>query len=340
MFQFAQPDYLFLLLLIPVVLLLFYYSSRMSHKDLVKFGNRELLRDLMPHVSTIRPALKFYVAVIALIFIIIALARPQFGSKPEETLQRRGIEVMLALDVSNSMLAGDVSPNRLERAKQLLSKLSEDLAKDKVGVIVFAGDARMQIPLTADYVTAQMFLSSITPAIIPRQGTAIGSAIDLGISGLQDSNSKAGKAIIVLTDVENHEDNAVEAAKLAAKKDILVNVVGIGTPDGAPIPIEGTQEFKKDLSGNVVITKLNEDMGKEIASAGKGIYVRADNSNGALKAIEASLGRLAMAPVETKIYSQRNEQFAIFAWLAFFLLVIDLLILGRQNKWISRIKFF
>jgi Ca-activated chloride channel family protein len=318
--------------------MLFHYSKSISAKKLKLFGNTDMLKELMPNVSVIRPTAKFYIVLTALILIIVSLARPQFG-KSTETVKRRGIEVMLALDVSNSMMARDVSPNRLERAKQILSKLSEKLSNDKVGVIVFAGDAQMQIPLTADYVAAKMFLSSIDPGIIPRQGTAIGSALDLAIKGLT-SNTKTGKAIILLTDAENHEDNAVDAAKLAADKKIAVNVIGIGTPDGSPIPMEGTMSYKKDLNGNVVVSKLNEELGHEIAAAGKGIYVRADNSNSALQAIDKSLDKLATAPVESKIYSAREEQFAIMAWLAFFLLLVDVVILGRRNKWLNRIKLF
>jgi Ca-activated chloride channel homolog len=338
MFHFAQPHYLFLLLLIPLFLALFMYSNIVRKRKLAKFGDHQLVNDLMPNVSQTRQRIKFYIALAALTLIILSIARPQFGSSTE-SVKRRGIEVMIALDVSNSMMAKDILPSRLEKAKQMLSKLSETLSNDKVGVIVFAGEAQMQIPLTADYVAAKMFLSSIEPGMISRQGTAIGSAIDLGIQGLS-TNSKTGKAIIVITDVENHEDNAVDAAKLAADKGIMVNVVGIGTLEGSPIPAPGTMSYKKDMSGNVIISKLDESMGKEVAAAGKGIYVRADNSNTALRAVSASLDKLATAPVESKIYSSRDEQFATMAWLAFFLLVIDILILGRQNKWVNRFKWF
>ena len=338
MFHFAQPNYLFLLLLIPLFLALFLYSELIRKRKLAKFGEHHLLKDLMPNVSQTRQRIKFYLTLAALALVIFALARPQFGSS-KESVKRRGIEVMIALDVSNSMLAKDVTPSRLEKAKQMLSILSESLSNDKVGVIVFAGDAQMQIPLTSDYVTAKMFLSSIEPGMVPRQGTAIGSAIDLGIQGLT-TNTKTGKTIIVITDVENHEDNAIDAAKLAAEKGITVNVVGIGTTEGSPIPASGTMSYKKDREGNVVISKLDEQMGKEVAAAGKGIYVRADNSNSALKAVTGALDKLATAPVESTIYSSRDEQFATMAWLAFFLLVIDILILGRQNKWVNRFKWF
>jgi Ca-activated chloride channel family protein len=338
MFQFAQPNYLFLLLIIPVIFGLFYYSRMMKRKNIIRFGNPELLKDLMPNYSASRPVVKFYLLLVALVFIILALARPQFGTSTE-TVKRHGIQVMFAVDVSNSMMANDVSPSRLDVAKQLLSSLFNKLTQDQIGIIVFAGEAQVQLPITSDNIAANMFLSNISTTMISRQGTAIGSAIDLAIKSLT-SNSKAGKAIVLLTDGENFEDNAVEAAKLAAKKGIMVDVVGVGTPQGSPIPIPGTMSYLKDEQGNVVVTHLNETMCKEIAAAGHGIFVRADNTNTALKAVTASLNQLATAPIENQVFTSNDEQFANLAWLAFFLLLIDLLILERRNKWINRFKWF
>lgn len=338
MFQFAQPNYLFLLLIIPAIFLLFVYSRIMKRKNISRFGNPELLKELMPNYSTSRPVVKFYLLLLALAFIILALARPQFGTSTE-TVKRHGIQVMFAVDVSNSMMANDVSPSRLDVAKQLLSSLFNKLSQDQIGIIVFAGEAQVQLPITSDNIAANMFLSNINTTMISRQGTAIGSAIDLAIKSLT-SNSKAGKAIVLLTDGENFEDNAVEAAKLAAKHGIMVDVVGVGTPQGGPIPIPGTMSYMKDAQGNVVVTHLNEEMCKEIAAAGKGIFVRADNTNTALKAVTASLNQLATAPIENQVFTSNDEQFANLAWMAFFLLLIDLIILERRNKWINRFKWF
>ncbi|MGC9150740.1 MAG: vWA domain-containing protein [Microbacter sp.] len=338
MFQFAQPDYLFLLLIIPAIWGLFIYSRMMKRKNINRFGNPELLKALMPNYSASRPVVKFYLLLVALVFVILALARPQFGTSTQ-TVKRHGIQVMFAVDVSNSMMANDVTPSRLDVAKQLLSSLFNKLTQDQIGIIVFAGEAQVQLPITSDNIAANMFLSNISTTMISRQGTAIGSAIDLAIKSLT-SNSKAGKAIVLLTDGENFEDNAVEAAKLAAKKGIMVDVVGVGTPQGSPIPIPGTMSYMKDQQGNVVVTHLNEEMCKEIAAAGKGIFVRADNTNTALKAVTASLNQLASAPIENQVYTSNDEQFANLAWLAFFLLLIDLVILERRNKWINRFKWF
>jgi Ca-activated chloride channel family protein len=338
MFQFAQPNYLFFLLLIPIIFLLFVYSRILKRKNIARFGNPELVKVLMPNYSSLRPIIKFYLLLTALVFIILSLARPQFGSSTE-SVKRHGIEVMIAMDVSNSMMGTDVSPNRLELAKQLLSSLSDQLTQDKIGIVVFAGEAQTQLPITADNIAAKMFLSNINPNMVSRQGTAIGSAIELSIQDIT-STSKAGKAIILLTDGENFEDNAADAAKFAAKKGIMVDVIGVGTPQGSPIPIAGTMSYMKDDQGNVVVTHLNEEMCKEIAAAGKGIYVRADNSNTALRAVTNSLHQLATAPIESQIYSTSDEQFVNLAWLAFFLLIIDMIILERKNKWINQFKWF
>jgi Ca-activated chloride channel family protein len=338
MFQFAQPNYLFLLLLVPIIFLLFVYSRILKRKNIARFGNPELVKTLMPNYSSSRPIIKFYLLLTALTFIILSLARPQFGTSTE-SVKRHGIEVMITMDVSNSMMGTDVSPNRLELAKQLLASLSDQLTQDKIGIVVFAGEAQTQLPITADNVAAKMFLSNINPNMVSRQGTAIGSAIELSIQDLT-STSKAGKAIILLTDGENFEDNAVDAAKLAAKKGIMVDVIGVGTPQGSPIPIAGTMSYMKDDQGNVVVTHLNEEMCKEIAAAGKGIYVRADNSNTALRAVTNSLHQLATAPIESQSYSTSDEQFVNLAWLAFFLLIIDMIILERKNKWINQFKWF
>ena len=247
---------------------------------------------------------------------------------------------MIVLDVSNSMMAQDIQPNRLERSKLILSKLIDDMVDDKIGLIVFAGDAFVQLPITTDNVSAKMFLSSINPNLVPRQGTAIGTAIDLAIQSFGPNESEAGRTIIVITDGENHEDDAVGAAKLAHEKGITVNVVGMGTPEGTPIPVGGTMSFRKDKDGNVVVTKLNETMCRQIAEAGSGIYVRADNSNTALKVVSGQIGEMQKGNLETKSYAEYDEKFYIFVWIALFLLVIEFYVFNRQNKALNKIKWF
>ncbi|NCA78577.1 MAG: VWA domain-containing protein [Sphingobacteriia bacterium] len=339
MFRFANPYFLYLLLVVPFLVGLFLYSRLVQKQRLEVFGNPDLLKSLMPEVSVIRPQVKFYLLLLAYILIIFGLARPQFGSKME-TSQRKGVEAILAIDISNSMMAQDVDPNRLERTKMILSKLVDQMADDKLGIIVFAGDAFVQLPITSDNVSAKMFLSSITPGLIQRQGTAIGSAIDLGIRSFGDQQSEVGRAIIVITDGENHEDDAIEAAKLAQEKGIVVHVVGVGKPDGSPIPEAGTMSFKKDRDGNVIVSKLDETMCQKIAAAGKGIYVRADNSNMALKVLSKEINNMQQGNLEIKTYSQYDEKFFVFAWIALLILIIEAFILVRQNKKLNKIKWF
>lgn len=338
MFKFAHPEYLFLLIAVPVLIGVFIYNTYQRRKKLKLFGNPELLAELMPNVSYVRPQLKFYLQLAAIILLIVVLAQPQFGTKPE-TSKRKGIEVMIALDVSNSMMSQDVAPNRLENAKQVLAKLVDNMSEDKIGLIVFAGDAYTQLPITVDYVSAKMFFSSINTNMVPRQGTAIGSAIDLAIKSF-GTKDKAGRAIIVITDGENHEDDAIGAAKLATDNDIALHVIGMGTPEGAPIPVPGTMSFMKDKDGNVVVTKLNEQMCKDIAAAGKGVYVRADNSNTAYKVIEKELDKLAKSDIKSTNFAEYNEQFQSFALLALILLIVDFFVFERRNKRLSKIKIF
>ena len=340
MFRFAHPTYLFLLLLVPVLIGIFIYTSRLKRKNLQKFGNPELLGLLMPNVSYIRPQLKFILQLLAVILLSLVLAQPQFGTKVEKS-KRKGVEVMIALDVSNSMLALDVQTSRLEKAKQVLSRLVDEMSEDKIGLVVFAGDAYTQLPITVDYVSAKMFLSSISPSLVARQGTAIGSAIDLAIKSFgPKSETGVGRAIIVITDGENHEDDAVGAAKLAVENGIVVHVVGMGSVDGSPIPVPGTSSFWKDKEGNVVVSKLNEKMCQEISAAGKGVYVRADNRNTAFKVITKELDNLAKSDLETTAFSEYNEQFQVFALLALILLLVDFFVFDRQNKRLSKWRIF
>ncbi|MDP4239802.1 MAG: VWA domain-containing protein [Bacteroidota bacterium] len=338
MFRFAHPEYLYLLLLIPVLIGVFVYTKIQKRRNIKKFGNPDLLAELMPNVSVVRPQMKFYLQLFAVLLLIIVLAQPQFGTKVEKE-KRKGIEVMIALDVSNSMMAQDVQPSRLENAKQVLSKLVDGMTNDKVGLVVFAGDAYTQLPITVDYVSAKMFLSTISPQLVPRQGTAIGSAIDLAIKSF-GPKSQVGRAIIVITDGENHEDDAVGAAKLAAENNIMVDVIGMGKPDGSPIPVPGTMSFWKDKDGNVVVSKLNESMCKEIAVAGKGIYVHADNSNSAYRVITKELDTLAKSDIKASNFSEYNEQFQSFALLALIILIIDFFVFDRKNKRLSKFKIF
>lgn len=338
MFRFAHPDFLYLLFLLPALVAFYVYAMIVKKKAIKKYGNPTLLAELMPEVSTKRQHLKFWLLFGAITMVIFIIAGPQFGSKLE-TVKRQGVEIMVCLDVSNSMLAEDVSPNRLDKAKQMLSRLTDGFTNDKVGLIVFAGDAFTQLPITSDYISAKMFLSSINPSMVSTQGTAIGAAINLAARSFTPDET-TDKAIILITDGENHEDDAIGAAKAAAEKGIHVNTVGMGDPKGSPIPIQGSNNYMKDKDGNVVITKLNEQMGQEIAAAGNGMYVRADNTNSALKALQKEIEKMNKTELDSKVYSEYDEQFQIFAWIALFLLIADFMTLDRKNRIFRKVKLF
>ena len=339
MFRFADIEMLWWLLTIPVFVVAYVLITRHKRRQLSEFGDPELMAQLMPDASKSRPIVKFALLMGALSLLIIAAARPQYGQQ-EKTVKRQGIEVMVALDISNSMLAEDVAPNRLNRAKQMLSKMIDNMVDDKVGLVVFAGEAFTQLPITCDYVSAKMFLNTISPKLIPTQGTAIGAALQTAIRSFGSQESDAGRAIILITDGENHEDDAIAAAKQAQELGIQVFVIGIGKPEGSPIPVPGTNDYIKDRSGQVVVSRLNEEMCQEIAQAGKGAYVRCDNTNTAMRALQQELDRIATTDLETTVYADYNEQYQSFVLIALLILVIDFFILMRQNHRLSRMDLF
>ena len=340
-FRFAHPEYFYLLLVIPASILLFAFSRINRLRSLRLFGDRALIAQLMPSVSANRPFIKFLLWMTALAFIITALAQPQFGSKML-TSKRKGVELIIALDVSNSMMAEDIKPNRLERAKMAIAKLTERLRDDKLGLIVFAGQAFVQLPITTDYVSAKLFLDAINTSIVPVQGTAIGAAISLATKSFTP-DFNGNKAIIVITDGENHEDDAVAAAKDALDKKISVYTVGMGLPEGAPIPIGGTtgnRDFLKDKDNNIVVTKLDESMLTQIAAAGGGTYIRANNSEVGLNNLFNDIEKMEKSEMSSREYSEYNDQFPLFLTLAFSLILLDFLILDRKNKWLRNFRLF
>lgn len=338
MFRFADPNVLYLLIILPFVAIFYFYSNYRRTKRLRKYGDPELLSMLMPEASAHRPVFKFWVLWIALGLSIVMLARPQFGTRLEK-VKRSGIETIIALDISNSMLAEDVVPSRLEKAKSLISRLVSNFNDDKVGLIVFAGDAFTQLPITSDYISAKMFLESITPSLISSQGTNIGEAIRLAIKSFTPQE-KVGRAIIVITDGENHEGGAVEAAKEAASKGVKVFVLGIGSPDGSPIPLEGSNDYRKDNQGNVIVTRLNEQMCREVAQAGNGVYIRVDNSSSAQSLLQKEIDKLTKRDLESTVYSNYNEQFPALAWIIIVLLIIEVVVLDKKNPLFKNIKLF
>jgi Ca-activated chloride channel homolog len=341
MFRFANPEYLYILLVIPVIFGLYMLSSIIRKRQLSEFGNIELIRQLMPGVSFRRGWIKLVIFLMAYALLVIGLARPQFGSKLTET-KRKGIELIIALDVSNSMLAQDIQPNRLERAKQAISRLVDQLTNDRIGLIVFAGDAYVQLPVTNDYTSAKMFLSSISPGIVPKQGTAIGTAINLAVNSFSPQE-ETSKVIIVISDGENHEDDPLDAAKRASERGIVVHAIGIGSPQGSPIPIpsnRGSQDFLRDNEGNVVVTRLDEETLSKVALSTGGKYVRATNSQIGLLPLFEEINRMERAEFKEKKFSEFDDQFQYLFALALILLIIEFFVLERRNKLIQRLNLF
>jgi Ca-activated chloride channel family protein len=342
MVSFAYPYLLYLLLAIPVFLGLYLLARVARRKKLQRFGNMTVLERLMPDASKYVPAVKIALQMLALAALVIVLARPRAGAK-EEVSNVHGIEVMVALDVSNSMLASSTDdPNgisRLQRAKHVLEKLIDKLDNDKVGLIVFAGEAYTQLPITSDFISAKMYLNSISTEMVPTQGTAIGSAIGMATHSFSPDED-IQKAIIVITDGENQVGDAVTMAKEAESQGIQVDVVGLGSGKGAPIPLNTQKNtFLKDDEGHVVTTYLNEQMAKDIAEAGNGIYVNGAASS-AVNDIADQLDKLAKSDLERVSYSSSAEQFPVFAWIALFLLIVDVFILERKIGWLRRFNFF
>ncbi len=303
-----------------------------------KFGDKELLKGLMPEVSHSRPRIKFYLSLVALALMIFVAAGPQYGTKKEK-VKHQGIELMVCIDVSNSMLSDDVKPDRMSRAKQVLIRLIDKLSNDKVGLIVFAGDAYVQMPMTTDVGSAKMFLNSINPGMVSLQGTDIASAIRMSM-GMFSEKENVSRSIVIITDGEDHEAAAVSAAKMALEAGVTVNVMGLGTPQGGPIPIKGTNSFRKDREGNVIITKLNEQMCADIATAGGGAYVRADNANGAVRALGKELDKLSKSEMETEVFSNFNEQYVAFAFIALILVLVEMCMMDKRNPLLKGVKLF
>ena len=337
MFRFESPQYLYLLLVLAALTATHYYIIYRKKQQVKRFGDPELTRQLFLGVSRWRPEVKFWLAMVALMSFIVALARPQFGTRLD-TRERMGIEAIIALDVSNSMLAEDVKPNRLEKAKMMVSNMVDGMKDDKVGLIVFAGQAFVQLPITSDYVSAKMFLETISPAMISVQGTDVAEAINLGMRSFTQQED-VSRAIFIITDGEDNEGGAVEAAKKAAAAGVRVYVLGIGNPGGAPIPIPGTGQYIIDEQGNTVVSKLSEEMCREIATAGQGSYIYVDNSSSAQKKLSEQIDRLAKAKMETQIYSEYDEQFQGFILIGLLFLLIDVLLIERESKstWLSNL---
>ncbi len=328
MINFAQTQYLFLLLLIPFFFLVQALVLRLRRRRIRKFGDEKLVRELMPSYAKAKVWVRLTLFSVGFFFFVIGLSRPQIGAKLKEH-ETKGAEIMIALDVSNSMLAEDYSPNRLERAKLAISRLVDKLRDDRIGLIVFAGNSFVQLPITTDYVSAKMFLNSISTESVPVQGTAIGEAINTAMRSFSAQSEKS-RAIIVITDGENHEDDPVAAAKQAAEMGVRVFTIGVGSPEGKPIPMDG--ELLKDKDGNIVVTRLDEKVLQEVAQAGNGVYVRAGNSEFGLNPIIDDIRRMEDEKYSSIVFEEYDEQFMYFLAIALFFFVIEMLVGDRRSK--------
>lgn len=340
--EFHYPDWAWMLVAVPFLAVLYLLVVRDKNRKLKLLGESHLVSLLVPHISSTRSVTRFIMLRYALAFFILALIDPKIGTKLQE-VKSDGVDIMIALDVSNSMKAEDLTPNRLDLSKQSIQRLINQLVGDRIGIIVFAGDAYVQLPITSDYEAAKLFLDGIDTDIVSNQGTAIGSAIDLCLESFED-DSEAGRAIIVITDGENHEDNAITAASRANDEGIIVHAIGMGSPEGAPIPIYNRYGkrtgFKKDHAGNTVVTALNENMLRQVVEAGNGVFVRASSSNVGLSSLVENLKSMDKSEADSIVFSQYAHRFQFFLGVGLFFLLVECLIGKRKKKWSESLNIF
>ena len=340
--RFEHPEWLYGLAIIPVLIILYILFRLRQDRIFKRFADLEMRDYLVPLRSRRRGVFKFVVFLLMIACLILGLANLQSGSKMEE-VKREGIDLYIAVDVSNSMDAQDIVPSRLDRSKQAINKLIGGLQGDRLGVIVFADKAFVQLPITTDYAAAKMFLASVNTGSVASQGTAIGEAINLAMKSFNDD--ERSKAIIIISDGEDHENEAaMEAAREAAKKGIRIFTIGMGLPDGAPIP-EYTPNgrmigYKKDRQGNTIVTRLDEEMLGRIADAGGGLYVRASNSNVGLEKIYDEISRMDKTEIETKVFTDYEDQFQWFVGAAILLLLVGVLVSSSKKNWETKFNLF
>jgi|AntRauTorckE6833_2_1112554.scaffolds.fasta_scaffold00895_7 Ca-activated chloride channel family protein len=335
-----NTEWMHLFWFLAIMVVLFVMALRWKKRALQSYGDFPVFRKTAGSLSFARPRVKFFLFFVAMLFLVVAIVNPQIGSKLREA-ERKGVDLMIAVDVSRSMDATDIRPSRLERSRQAIARLIDELTGDRIGIIVFAGKAYTQLPITTDYAAAKMYLSTLSSDMVPAQGTSIGSAISLAMESFSDNNHS--KSIIVITDGENHDEDAVEQARIAAEKGITVHTIGMGLPEGAPIPVmqNGRRTgFKKDKDGNTVMTRLNEKLLTEVASEGKGTYVRANNAQAGLKTIFDEINRMEKQKFESKVYADYEDRFQYFLAVAIVLLMIEVLLVNRKSRFAGKINLF
>ena len=336
MFRFANPHLLWLLLLVPVMVIVFAILLRLRRRNLSRFGNIEVVKTLLRDVSLWRVRTKFILFVLAFMALVFAAARPQFGAKLREE-KCEGVEMMFVVDVSNSMLAEDFSPNRLDRTRYAIDKLFASLNQDRVGVVVFAGEAKVQLPITTDYRMARNFAKRLSTSLVDVQGTDVSDAIDLASLSFSQREG-ASRVMILITDGEAHDAGALAAAERAAERGIRIFAIGIGSPQGAPIKIGG--EFIKDEKGEMVVSRLNEELLQSIVEKGNGAYIRATNAEFGLSEIVSEIEKMEKSELSTLRFDEYNEQFYWILWIVLGLLLVEGLLLDRRNPRLRRFNIF
>ncbi len=341
MFELEEKIYFYLFLLLPIVLVVFLWLSVWKKKKQHEFASNKLLYRLTPEKSKFKPVLKLVFWLLTLASITIALVNPKFGTKLE-TVKREGVDIVFAVDVSKSMLAEDIAPNRIEKSKQLVTQIVNNLASDRVGIIAYAGQAYPQLPITTDYAAAKMFLQNMNTDMLSSQGTAIADAIEMATTYYNDEE-QTNRILVIISDGEDHSDNAVAAASLAATKGIKIFTIGVGKTSGGPIPIKRNgivESYKKDKDGETVVTKLNETVLNEIATNANGFYVNGTNTQQVVDEVKERLLEMDKKEFETKQYTEFNHQFQWFLGLALLFLCIDILVSEKKTKWIKKLNLF
>ena len=343
MYELEEKGYLMLLFIIPVLVVIFLYLQFWKRKKQREFGDLDLVKKLSPNKSIFKPALKFTIVLLALVALIIALVNPKIGTKME-TVKREGIDIVFAVDVSKSMLAEDIAPNRLDKSKQLVSQIINQLGSDRIGIVAYAGSAFPVLPITTDYGVAKMFLQSMNTDMVSSQGTSLDEAIKLAATFF-DKSVKTSKLVILISDGEDHSEGASAAAEEATKMGMKIITIGVGTEKGGPIPYRLEKNgivdrFKRDKNNEVVITKLNQESLREIAKATKGGYVNGSNTKEVLEYVKKALDNIEKTEFEATQMADFQSQFQWFLGFAFALLFFDIFLLDRKTKWIKKLNLF
>ncbi len=341
MYELDEKKYLSLLLIVPILVLLFLFNQYWKRKKQREFGDLEMIQKLSPEKSVFKSVLKFTVLILAFGFLVIGLVNPKIGTK-SETVKREGIDIVFAVDVSKSMLCEDVAPSRLEKSKQIVSQIINQLVGDRIGIVAYAGSAFPVLPITTDYGVAKMFLQSMNPSMVSSQGTSLDDAIKLS-STYFDDDKKTSKLLILISDGEDHSEGASDAAEEANKLGLKIITIGVGTAKGGPIPLKENGRvlsFKRDQNNAVVVTKLNEESLKVISKNTKGGYVNGNNTKEVLEYVKNALDNIEKTEFEAQQFTDYNSQFQWFLGIAFFLLLLDVFFLERKTKWLKKLNLF